>query len=143
MGSSKLRYRFARKKDLPRLAELNFQLIRDEGADNPMTLPQLQKRMGKWLASRYRAVLFESGAESVGYALFREDEEGVYVRQFFICRGLRRRGFGRSAIKLLLREVLSKGRGVTVEVLIQNKSALSFWRAVGFEDHTRTLRIFT
>ena len=138
-----MQYRFAGQKDLRRLAELNQQLIRDEGADNPMTLLELQKRMRKWLASRYRAVLFEVGCETVGYALFRADDGDVYIRQFFICRSKRRRGYGRSSLALLLREVLPGGRGVTVEVLNHNKPALAFWRSVGFADHARSLRILT
>jgi GNAT superfamily N-acetyltransferase len=143
VGPLKMQYRFAGEQDLLLLAELNHQLIRDERADNPMTVVQLQKRMRGWLGSQYQAVLFEVASETVGYALFRVDEDGVYVRQFFICRSVRRRGWGRAAVGLLLREVLPKGRSVGVEVLDRNESTLAFWRAVGFLDHARTLRILT
>jgi hypothetical protein len=76
MDPSKMKYRFAREQDLLLLAELNHQLICDERADNPMPVLQLQKRMRGWLASQYQAVLFEVASETVGYALFRVDEEG-------------------------------------------------------------------
>src|SRR5208337_2225708 len=138
-----MKYRFAGEQDLLLLAELNHQLIRDERADNAMTVVQLQKRMREWLALQYQAILFEIASEIVGYALFRVDEDGVYVRQFFICRRMRRRGYGRGAVGLLLREVFQRGRSVTVEVLNHNESALAFWRAVGFQDLARTLRILT
>jgi len=142
LGSpSKVKWRFATDCDLPLLAELNHQLINDEGADNPMTHAQLQDRMGGWLASQYQVVLFEVASQNVGYALFRTDEDGVYLRQFFICRTKRRRGYGRRAVELLLREVVPKGRSVTVEVLDHNESALAFWRTVGFVDHARMLRL--
>ena len=142
-GPSRVKHRFAAEHDLPLLAELNHQLIHDENADNPMTPRQLEERIRHWLASQYQAVLFELAANTVGYALFRLDEDGVYLRHFFICRTMRRRGYGRAAVGLLLREVLPKGRRVTVEVLHHNESALAFWKAVGFMDHARTLRILT
>ena len=75
--------------------------------------------------------------------MFRAEEDGVYLRQFFICRNVRRRGYGRGAVGLLLREVLPKGRSVAVEALNHNESALAFWRAVGFQDYARALRILT
>jgi PhnB protein len=138
---SKVKWRFAADRDLPLLAELNHQLINNEGADNPMSQIQLQDRMGGWLASQYQAVLFDVASENVGYALLRVDEDGVYLRQFFICRATRRRGYGRQAVELLLREVVPKGRSVTVEVLDHKESALAFWRAVGFVHHARTLKL--
>ena len=53
-------YRIATAEDSPMLAELNSQLIRDEGHRNPMTIAQLEERMRGWLTSgEYRAVLFE------------------------------------------------------------------------------------
>src|SRR5437870_9469274 len=43
-------YRHATLDDCPLLAELNCQLIRDEGHRNRMTLPELEQRMRGWLA---------------------------------------------------------------------------------------------
>jgi len=108
-----------------------------------MTLIQLEERMRRWLDSQYRAVLFEEGSQTVGYALFRSDEEGVHLRQFFIVRELRRHGYGREGVRMLLEEVWPKGNRVTVEVLDQNGSALAFWQAIGFRDHARTLKTST
>jgi predicted acetyltransferase len=139
----KVIYRFAEHRDLALLARLNRQLIHDERADNPMTLIQLEERMRRWLASQYRAVLFEEGSQMVGYALFRSDEEGVRLRHFFIVRALRRRGYGREGVRMLLEEVWPKGNRVTVEVLDHNESALAFWRAIGFIGHARTLKTST
>ncbi|HBZ68769.1 MAG TPA: GNAT family N-acetyltransferase [Deltaproteobacteria bacterium] len=138
-----MNWRFAEACDLPLLAKLNRVLIRDEGAQNPMTLPQLEERMRVWLGSPYRAVLFEEGSTTVGYALFRSEEEGVHLRQFLIARDVRRRGYGREGLQILLEEVWPKGVFVTVEVLHHNESALAFWRSVGFRDHARTLKIHT
>lgn len=84
-----MNYRFAKACDLPLLAQLNDELVRDEGADNPMTLTQLQERMRGWLNAQYRAVLFEEASTTAGYALFRSDEEGIHLRHFFIARSMR------------------------------------------------------
>jgi hypothetical protein len=44
-----MRHRFASSTDLQILGELNHQLIRDEGHRNRMSIPELVRRMGKWL----------------------------------------------------------------------------------------------
>lgn len=42
-------YRFATSGDAALLAELNYQLIRDEGHRIPMTVSELADRMRTWL----------------------------------------------------------------------------------------------
>ena len=49
MPMNDLQYRFATQENVQLLAEMNQQLIRDEGHRNKMTLPQLQERMSGWL----------------------------------------------------------------------------------------------
>jgi len=46
--------RDASAADTPLLAQLNRQLIEDEGAANPMSLAELEARMREWLASAGR-----------------------------------------------------------------------------------------
>lgn len=104
-----------------------------------MTVAQLEERMRRWLAAEYRAVLFEAADGPAGYALFRSDEDGVYLRQFLVQRALRRRGLGRAAVRLLLEEVFPRGVRVWLQVLEQNEGGLAFWRALGFRPHARTL----
>src|SRR5690606_1813350 len=53
-----MQWRYATDEDVKLLAELNRQLIVDEGHHNPMGMPSLERRMRAWLASEYRAVLF-------------------------------------------------------------------------------------
>ena len=53
-----MQYRFATLADVRFLAELNHQLIRDEGHRNSMDVDQLAHRMYGWLSSgEYRAVI--------------------------------------------------------------------------------------
>jgi GNAT superfamily N-acetyltransferase len=84
--------------DAAALADMNWQLIRDEGHRNPMTVPQLADRMARWLGGQYEAVLFEEAGRPVGYALFRREPEHIYLRHFFVARDCRRRGVGRAAL---------------------------------------------
>jgi predicted acetyltransferase len=78
---------------------------------------------------------------SIAYALYRPDGEGIYLRQFFVDRQHRRRGFGRQAIKMLLSDIFPCEKRVTVDVLINNQIGHEFWKAMGFKDYTITLEV--
>ncbi len=134
-------YRLATSGDFALLAELNHQLIRDEGHRNQMTVPQLENRMSGWLASEYKAVIFEEEGNVVAYGLYREEPEEIYLRQLFVVRNWRRRGFGRKAFEILRSKVWSSDKRLTVEVLVSNAGAVAFWRAVGCKDYALTMEI--
>ena len=119
---------------------MNWQLIRDEGHGNPMNVPELATRMAGWISGEYHAVLFEEARRPIGYALYRRDQEYVYLRQFFVVPGYRRRGLGRAAIGWL-REHAWSGDRVRVEVLVGSATGLSFWRAIEFTDYCLTLEL--
>jgi len=137
-----LHYRFATVADSRLLAELNHQLIRDEGHRNPMNVDQLEHRMRGWLSSgAYRAVVFAQVGTPVAYALYREDPDEIYLRQFFVVRALRRHGIGRTAMQSLLSDIWPSTKRRTVSVLVQNASGVAFWRAVGYQDYALTLEI--
>jgi GNAT superfamily N-acetyltransferase len=118
---------------------MNGHLIRDEGHRNPMTGPELEARMARWLAGAYQAVLFEDGGRAVGYALYRRDPDYVYLRQFFVRAECRRRGIGRGALEWLRENCWGTGSRVRVEVLVENAAGIAFWRATGFRDYALTL----
>lgn len=135
-----LTYRNAVLEDVPLLADLNHQLIQDEGHSNPMTPAQLAERMEGWLTSReYWAVLFYRDAACVAYALLRDDIQDTYLRHFFVARPHRRQGIGREAISLLLREIVPPDKPVRLEVLVNNERGLHFWRSVGFKEYALTM----
>jgi GNAT superfamily N-acetyltransferase len=135
-----LTFRYATIADGLLLAEMNLQLIRDEGHRNPMSLPELRQRMEGWLAGEYQAVVIEDNEPS-GYALFRLDEDQVYLRQFFVRRDRRRQGIGRSAIRWLTEHAWHDRPRIRVDVLIGNRAAIEFWRAVGFADYALSLEL--
>ena len=127
--------------DCALLAQLNHQLLLDEGHRNRMSVPQLERRMRGWLAGEYRAVIYEKDGAVVAYALFREEPELIYLRQLFVARDRRRQGIGRRALELLRTQVWPKSTRLTVDVLVTNQPALAFWRAVGYTDYCLTLEM--
>ncbi|HEU4431187.1 MAG TPA: GNAT family N-acetyltransferase [Myxococcota bacterium] len=133
--------RSASEADLPQLAAWNRELIEDEGADNPMTVGQLELRMRGWLRGDYEAAVFEERGAPVAYALFRPDEGGVYLRQFFVARAERRRGVGREAFALFRARCVPRGAVLALDVLIYNQRACEFWRAVGMREHAVGFRL--
>jgi len=138
-SSSDLSWRFASTDDLPLLAELNHQLIADEGHRNPMDVQQLETRMRAWLSAEYRAALFSLESEVVAYVLFREHEpDAIHLRQFFVARTRRREGIGRKAIATFVKEIVPNQR-VVLDVLVTNAVGRTFWHAVGFCDYAVSL----
>jgi len=132
----KMNFRRATSNDCALLAELNHQLIRDEGHRNKMTVPELEQRMKNWLASEYVALLFEQNGEIVAYALYREQPEEIYLRQFFVLKNRRRQGIGRELVEHLRTNFWPRNKRLTLEVLVENKAAISFWRVVGYKDYS-------
>lgn len=136
-----LQFHLATETDLDLLAQWNLQLIRDEGSRNPMTIPQLRDRMQNWLAGEYHAVIFTADSQPVAYALYRENEKEIYLRQLFVSPDRRRQGIGHQAVNLLRTQLWPKNKRLTVEVLTNNTPAVDFWRAIGYRDYSLTLEI--
>lgn len=135
-----LSFRDASAGDAALLAELNRQLIRDEGHRNRMTLAELEARMRQWLASAgYAVVLFERDGTTAGYALFRREPDHVYLRQLYVVPELRRAGIGRAAVEWLRRNRWHGAARVRIDVLVGNVAAREFWKAVGFVEYCVTM----
>jgi predicted acetyltransferase len=136
-----MEYHFATDDDLDLLAEWNHQLIRDEGHRNRMSVAELRARMEQWLAAEYKAVVFSADGRPVAYAVYRENEHEVYLRQLFIARDVRRQGIGRAAVGILRDQIWPRTKRLAVEVLTANQAGVSFWRAVGYSDYSLALEI--
>jgi len=134
-------FRDATLDDCPRLAELNHQLIHDEGHRNRMTVPELEQRMRDWISGEYRAVLYEERGEIVAYALFREQAEEIYLRQLFVVRHRRNQRIGHHAVEILRSNIWPRTKRLTVEVLVANKCVINFWRSLGYADYALSLEI--
>jgi predicted acetyltransferase len=134
-------WRLATKRDCKLLAELNHQLIVDEGHRNTMSVAELESRMRNWLDEAYEAVLFEVGGEVAAYALYRNQAGETYLRHFFVVRHRRRQGIGRQAMGLLRGLIWPKTERLTVSVLTHNEAGVKFWRAMGYRDYCLTMEI--
>ena len=134
-------FRQATLEDCAVLARLKHELIQDEGHRNRMTVTELENRMRGWLSGEYRATIFEENGEVVSYALFREQPEDIYLRQLFVVRHRRSQGLGRQAVEILRSQVWPRTKRLTVDVLVTNKRAVAFWRAIGYTDYCLTLEI--
>jgi len=134
-----LKFRLAATSDAAVLAGMNHELIRDEGHRNRMTVAELEIRMRGWLEDEYRAVIFEWDGDPAGYALFRNEAEFIYLRQFFVCRDSRRKGIGREAMQWLMTHVWNGAARIRLEVLVGNVAGIAFWRAIGFSDYALTM----
>lgn len=130
-----LRIDRAARAEAPLLAQLNLQLDEDEPHPHPLPLTALSERMSRWIdSSEYEVLVFRRGERVIGYAAWRVEDRGAYLRHFFICRDQRRQGWGRAAMKLLCRDVFPKDRPIQIEAAIANKGGIAFWRAIGFQD---------
>ena len=136
-----LGWRFAGVEDAGLLGGWNRQLIRDEGHRSQASVEELTGRMQGWLRGEYKGLVYLAGEQPVGYALYRLEAEGVYLRHFFICADQRRQGFGREAFRILREEVWPKGQRVSVVALCRNAPGIAFWRALGFADYCLTLEM--
>jgi GNAT superfamily N-acetyltransferase len=139
MDLTTLQARAATEADLDRLAEWNEQLLRDEGHRSRMTQQELRARMRLWMAEEYVALIFAIGGEDVAYSVHKEDADGVFLRQLFVCRERRRRGIGRAVMRILFE--LWRGKRMTVNVLCANAPALNFYRSLGYQDYYLCLEI--
>ena len=106
-----------------------------------MSVSQLRSRMESWLLGEYTAVIFEVNGQPVAYALHAERVDEVYLRQLFVARTHRQMGVGREAVAILRGEVFPVDKRLTVDVLTANTRAVTFWRAMGFEDYSLTMEI--
>ncbi|HAA24802.1 MAG TPA: GNAT family N-acetyltransferase [Ruminiclostridium sp.] len=133
-----MKIRVCTDDELDLLAVLNKQLIEDEQHENKMSVEQLRERMKKFINSDYKAYLFEENSKTIGYALVDHTRQPLYLRQFFICRDVRRKGYGRTAFKELLD--LLKTNVIDIEVLLWNVRGMEFWRSLGFKDRSIYMR---
>ena len=140
-----MNFRNATLDDLPILVRMNRELTEDEQHRNRFKSEEwFQERMKSFLNNEYEAVLFEIDDKAIGYALYgnhAEHDDTIYLRQIFVDRSLRRQGLGLKAMEILMEEIWSEKKRLTVGVLSDNKTAFSFYKSVGFKKYSIELEI--
>ncbi|SFB61698.1 Ribosomal protein S18 acetylase RimI [Cohnella sp. OV330] len=146
-GAAIMNIKSATKLDAEIIAELNFQLIQDEGSNNPMNLVQLQDRILDWLGSGWSIDLLLAEEKIIGYAVyklqpapFEETELEVYIRQFYIDRNERNKGYGRGGINILKERRFGNVSTMIIDVLETNPEGRRFWEKVGFVPYYTNMR---
>jgi GNAT superfamily N-acetyltransferase len=134
-----MQYRLATTADAPLLSRMNQRLIRDEGHRNAMSVAELRARMERWLGGEYEAVLFSDATGPAGYALFKRDEDYIYLRLFFVEPDRRRQGIGREAMASLMENAWKGTPRIRLEVLVGNSTGIAFWRSLGFVGYCVTM----
>lgn len=120
------------------LAELNQQLIIDEGHSNPMSIAELAARMRGWLDTGYECYGIERDGKIVCYSLWRDDIEHYYMRQLFTVAACRRQGLARHLLSSLQTDVYDD-KPVRLEVLAGNLDAQAFYKSMGYQLYCHTL----
>src|SRR4051812_26770399 len=135
MSTPTLTVRAAGIDDIALLATLNRHLIEDQRHPTTATDADLRDRMRRWItADGYQVALVHDDGDPVAYAVWRDDEDGIYVRQFFVVRHRRRSGVGREAFARVA--ATWREAPVKLDALVGNERALGFWRALGFRDYS-------
>jgi RimJ/RimL family protein N-acetyltransferase len=134
--------RRAEVHELPFLAQMNKQLIDDEGSPNPMNMEQLVERMRGWFFADWNIDMICNATEIVGYALyhFRELNE-VYLRQYFIRSEFRNLGYGQEGMNQLRISRFQNIKTITIDVLESNPIGMNFWKKVGFIPYCTTMKM--
>lgn len=136
-----MQIRRATSVDSALLAEMNHELIRDEGHRNRMTIAELTLRMIEFFADGYEAVVIEDAGVPLGYALYKREPDWIYLRQFYIKPEFRRRGYGRTAVNWLRAHSWCNCPRLRLDVLVGNDAGIAFWRSVGFLDYCLTMEL--
>lgn len=147
---STMTLRPAREDDIETLAELNKQLLQDEGHPAPISVPELLARHRDWLATgEWSQDILDVEGHLVGYIVHAPNPYPLdpeiperFIRQFCIARQYRRNGLGRDAFELFMETRVAPGGRVTLDVLETNPTGQAFWEAVGCRPFFRRMEAF-
>lgn len=129
-----------RESDIHELAEMNSCLIVDEGHTYRLSHDQLLQRMRAWLTDGYDYSIFRTTkGVAVGYALWREQPDHLFLRQFFIREMFRRRGYGTHIFYSMRNGPWQQWTSIRLDVLDRNDRARMFWGALAPVDAARRL----
>lgn len=132
------------------IAEMNAQLIEDERSTNPMNREQLELRALDWLRADWNIDFICANNKIVGYALyqfkyqstqFNRNLKEVYLRQYFIRREERNKGYGIDGIKLLKEQRFNGIKTIIIDVLEANPKGRAFWEKAGFMPYYTNMRM--
>lgn len=137
-------------EDVEALAELNRQLLEDEGHPSTISREDLIARHREWLRTgEWTQDIIDVDGNVVGYIVHAPnpfpldaDIPERFIRQFCIDRRFRGHGLGRDGFELFLEHRLPPGGRVTLDVLESNPGGQAFWESVGCTPFFRRMQAF-
>src|SRR5690606_2306743 len=116
-----------RESDILDLVEMNSCLIVDEGHTYRLSQDQLVQRMLAWISDGYVYRIFRTAnGEAIGYALWRDQSDHLFLRQFYIKVTFRRRGYGSHIFHSMRNGPWKQWSSVRLDVLDRNDRARKF-----------------
>ena len=103
--------------------------------------PRQRRRLADWLSDgSYQGLVAERDGHPLGYALYRLEDDRIFLRHLYVAPEARRQGLGRALYGHLRDRLWPADRPVPLKVLASNVSGQVFWRALGFEAFSLTLQ---
>jgi len=118
-------------EDVPLLAKLYKLFFEEEKSETNLHLPHLEERMRGYINSEFKAFLFLQDDKIVGYTLCDISKTPVYLRQFFISREERRKGYGKQALAMVMDHLNIKDSNI--DAYHWDDSGSSFLKSVGIK----------
>ncbi len=133
--------------DVDQIAQMNKELIEDEGHTNPMNLAELKERLHHFVSrDGWTVDVFTSNLMIIGYATYRLEaniskinDTTIHIRQFYIARSQRGKGMGRRAYRLLIESQRQAPKRILIEVLESNPGGKAFWSRIGFTPYAMSM----
>jgi len=129
------------ESEIPLVAKWNVQLHEDE-ASKPMSIRAAEARYRQWLMDgSYKGIIFKVSKIPIGYVIYEHrkrlpdsrDSDSFYIRQFFIAREFRRKGYGTTAMSIVLEKLVPNNTTVKLTVKSSNPLGQRFWESLGFK----------
>jgi len=127
-------------EDCDELVQMNTQLVIDEQYDVILPEDKMIERMKDFIqGSVYDCYLMVHDRVVCGYCLVDKTKNPLYLRHLFVKKEHRRKGYGKTAIQMLLN--MYKTDALDIEVMAWNANALKFYESIGFTPRFIGMRI--
>ena len=144
----RIHVRSAVEDDLGQLAVMNERLVIDQGSI-PWPVERFRERFAEWVGTGEWSVdVFVRDGQVVGYAAYQTrgdhyvpSQQVVFLRHFYIERGLRGQGVGTAAFGALAGNRFPQGLEVALEVEPTNPAGQRFWERLGFGPYFTAMKM--
>ncbi|MEL6481891.1 MAG: GNAT family N-acetyltransferase [Pseudomonadota bacterium] len=126
----------AETTDVASLAPLYLDLLVAHGEAG--TLPAAAERLEGKMRHGYRITMLCLDARPVGYAMWFDLGDDIFIRHFAIGRDHQGQGLGRMFLERLVRERLPARDMIRLDASVE--PARRFWGTMGFEEKARVMR---